>query len=557
MSLLTLALFIGPVWAGTTYYVSPNGNDAADGTSPSTPFRTLSRASQLSLGQGDSLLLERGGVWRAQQLIVRFANGSADQPVTVGAYGTGAAPKILGSIDVNDADWTPVPNRPNVYRNTVGRAANAFYDADRFVTRFTSVSQVYATPNSYASVGGSLYYNTGGKNIGSVDTKMGVSDRLMWVRDSQHVIVENIESSDSGRIGGGVSFKVDTSSDVTLRNLRADNAGRHHYEIVDSNRFLGENLQANYAMPGQGSTAFVSYSGVDSLTRHDNHVWKNIRYHDPATRSGIFYTHGDAVGDISIEGIYSDTGNPFSIATEGSNQKIVIKGGDVGGINLQGNNTTVDGLRVSGNNVNIQVDGDNNVLQNLLLDGIVLDSIKPAAIFITGVDNVVRFNTISMGPTPSRDVTGISVTSTGTAEVYGNVITNADNPVRYDNPTVFSDLNVFDNEVLQVFRTKYDLNSWKNLGYDLNSVIGNPIFEDPSIDDFTLLPGFPGHRLIDKILSDEQIPLDDFLGRVRMLTVPADAGAFQTVTIPEVSSLTFATLAFVAAAIAVRRRPMN
>jgi hypothetical protein len=44
----------------TTYYVSPSGNDAASGTSTSTPFRTISRINALDLNAGDKVLFQGG-----------------------------------------------------------------------------------------------------------------------------------------------------------------------------------------------------------------------------------------------------------------------------------------------------------------------------------------------------------------------------------------------------------------------------------------------------------------------------------------------------------------
>ena len=78
---------------GTTYYVSPNGNDANNGKSPQTAWQTLAAVSnrQVQFRSGDAVLLERGGVYRYAGS-VKLANG-----VYYGAYGTGDKPCIYGS----------------------------------------------------------------------------------------------------------------------------------------------------------------------------------------------------------------------------------------------------------------------------------------------------------------------------------------------------------------------------------------------------------------------------------------------------------------------------
>ena len=75
---------------GTTYYVSPNGNDASAGTSSSSPIKTLGRASGLALNPGDSVLLQGGSTFSGK-LALWNRNGSAGNPITVGSYGGGKA----------------------------------------------------------------------------------------------------------------------------------------------------------------------------------------------------------------------------------------------------------------------------------------------------------------------------------------------------------------------------------------------------------------------------------------------------------------------------------
>jgi hypothetical protein len=84
--------------AGTFYVDSAQGNDANSGTSPSQAWATLAKANQANLQPGQSLLFKRGGQW-AGPLNIGWS-GTATQPITVGAYGTGALPLINGSSTV-------------------------------------------------------------------------------------------------------------------------------------------------------------------------------------------------------------------------------------------------------------------------------------------------------------------------------------------------------------------------------------------------------------------------------------------------------------------------
>src|SRR5262249_55044824 len=46
-----------------TFYVSPTGNDANNGTDPLTPWKTLAKVNATVFAPGDTILFQRGGEW--------------------------------------------------------------------------------------------------------------------------------------------------------------------------------------------------------------------------------------------------------------------------------------------------------------------------------------------------------------------------------------------------------------------------------------------------------------------------------------------------------------
>ena len=77
--------------SGRAYYFSQNGDDGNDGLSPDTPLKTLKQISNIDFCPGDSVLLERGSLFRG--------GISIDKPgILLSAYGTGDKPKIYGSL---------------------------------------------------------------------------------------------------------------------------------------------------------------------------------------------------------------------------------------------------------------------------------------------------------------------------------------------------------------------------------------------------------------------------------------------------------------------------
>ena len=99
---------------GEVYYFSSlRGDDAADGKTPDTPWKSLVKASDLP--EKSTILIECGSVYHEAP---RPGDSSLIYPksgMTFASYGKGAKPVIYGSIDAKGAEnWTPVAL--NVYR---------------------------------------------------------------------------------------------------------------------------------------------------------------------------------------------------------------------------------------------------------------------------------------------------------------------------------------------------------------------------------------------------------------------------------------------------------
>ncbi|MCS6917683.1 MAG: right-handed parallel beta-helix repeat-containing protein [Chitinophagales bacterium] len=90
--------------AQSSYYLSPSGNDANNGTSPAQAWRTLARASQQAFQPGDSLLLESGGVYRGTLWL--HGSGTAAAPIVISSYGAGSKPLISGEEPLQNPSWS-------------------------------------------------------------------------------------------------------------------------------------------------------------------------------------------------------------------------------------------------------------------------------------------------------------------------------------------------------------------------------------------------------------------------------------------------------------------
>lgn len=97
----------GNVASATEYFLdSAGGDDANDGKSPETAWRSLERLDKAALEPGDVVRFRRDRVWRGT---LRPKSGSEGKPVVYSDYGDGAKPRILQSVDLSSPEfWTKI-----------------------------------------------------------------------------------------------------------------------------------------------------------------------------------------------------------------------------------------------------------------------------------------------------------------------------------------------------------------------------------------------------------------------------------------------------------------
>ncbi|HEX4796007.1 MAG TPA: right-handed parallel beta-helix repeat-containing protein [Humisphaera sp.] len=88
---------ITPAPGARVYYVSSSaGSDSNDGLSPQSPLASIVvGVSKLRDHSADELLLACGDVWHAGLAVWRKSGKSADEPMVIGSYGSGARPLLM------------------------------------------------------------------------------------------------------------------------------------------------------------------------------------------------------------------------------------------------------------------------------------------------------------------------------------------------------------------------------------------------------------------------------------------------------------------------------
>jgi hypothetical protein len=102
-SLLHLTIFcialllLVPEAGGTEYYLRPAGDDSAPGTSPEKAWKSIDKVNATTFKPGDKILFEGGETFNGSLNFGMVDSGTAENPVTVGSYGTGRAAIRSGS----------------------------------------------------------------------------------------------------------------------------------------------------------------------------------------------------------------------------------------------------------------------------------------------------------------------------------------------------------------------------------------------------------------------------------------------------------------------------
>ncbi|MEO3807586.1 hypothetical protein ABGB17_01140 [Sphaerisporangium sp. B11E5] len=242
----------GHAAAGRTFYVDASqGDDDARGTGPKDAWRSLGRAGEADLRPGDTLLLRRGRRWTGT--LELSGKGTAARPIVVGAYGSGARPRITATGD----DCVVVAG--SYFRVSELRASRCGWAGFRVEGRYNDLWDVYADRN----VTGVWFTPDGARNV-LRGSQMRGNDR-MSVDDDQ-------PDNDSGAFG------------VLLNG--------------DDNRVVGNLITGSYARSKDyvaDGAAVEVYGGDRNVVAHnvarDNETFTELGHEPGGTATGNLFAH--------------------------------------------------------------------------------------------------------------------------------------------------------------------------------------------------------------------------------------------------------------------------
>ena len=206
---------------GTTYYVSPNGDDYNDGLTPETAWKTLDGliTNGWLFEPGDAVLFERGGIYRRNSPITLKSG------MTLGAYGEGYKPLLYGSATnyAWGANWEPSRKQYVWKISTYTREAGiiVFNNGEEVGTpHYFGVNELQKNGDFYHNVDEStlyLYLDKGYPNVVYDSIEIGTRENLFTIpEETTDIFVDNLAM----RYCGMFTFDIDEfTENVHFSNL--------------------------------------------------------------------------------------------------------------------------------------------------------------------------------------------------------------------------------------------------------------------------------------------------------------------------------------------------
>ena len=275
-----------PTITGTTYYVSPTGNDNNSGTSPSAAWKTVNRVNHASLAPGDGVLFQAGASF-SDAVLMPPSSGTQSKPIVFGSYGTGQAVITQGAWFVqNDLAFENLGFGSTFYggSNTQGTSNDILLD---------QVTIQMADGNQSLGLFGN---GTGWTIENSTVNNSGLSGMLLW--GSGYLVTGNTITNTGAYTGNGYNnhgIYLD-ASDTTITNNRISNFEASGISV----RYHGSTIQGNTISNGEIGIDFFQTDTVAGTA-----MWKGNKI-SGTTTAGIYISPSGSGGDTMESFIIED-----------------------------------------------------------------------------------------------------------------------------------------------------------------------------------------------------------------------------------------------------------
>lgn len=284
--------------AGTAYFINNQAGSNCSDSGPHSagqPWCTFGPANAIrTFLPGDQILLARGGTWNQELSLT--GHGTAEAPITLGAYGAGANPRILRNqatsdicVLLTDAGYWNISNLE------VGRASvGILMHYTQLFNNGISISNIYAHDNKGIWSGYSTEYRVShhvadpfasSLNINlSSGILFNVASYLTYT--SSQYVLKGVTVSDIRGTGNLDSVSFDAEAD-TFDNQDGQNA----FQDVVLNRLFLSNDNGHaakvYQSAGLGCSDSLRLLGMTNVTVMNSVLYEEAACHTPTGTAAV------------------------------------------------------------------------------------------------------------------------------------------------------------------------------------------------------------------------------------------------------------------------------
>ena len=293
-------------WAAIYYVDATNGNNSNNGLSMSSAWKTIAKVNASTFYPGDQILFNKGDTWREQLTVP--SSGSSGNPITIGAYGSGALPVINGA-NLLSSGWTQFSS--TVWQASVTTRPNqVFFDGIRG-TPETSTSNLNAAKEWYWASNVLYVYSTSDPATAYTNPGVEVSQRTYNISENgkSYVTIQNLNLQNSNTYGlllGGAA------SNIIIDGCTVGHSYIHGISSVGSAETQSVTIQ-NCTVNWNGSCGINVDTPSHHWTIQDNIVHNNSQVYI-AGDGNFLYSGGIKgwAGNDSVKGIIIQRNKVYS-----------------------------------------------------------------------------------------------------------------------------------------------------------------------------------------------------------------------------------------------------
>jgi hypothetical protein len=256
--------------SGTSYYVDPAGDDNNNGTSPATAWKTISKINTQTFLPGDLLLFKSGGSWSGNLQLL--GSGTAEAPIVIDQYGTGAAPVINGGGLTNASVTLSLSNQSYWEINNL-EITNTITSGLHYSVTGIKVNNPTTTANTHIYIKNCYVHDVNSTGVGNSNYNKG-SGGIIFTGLINEVLVQNCHVANCQIEGIRTSSTVRASHVIFDHNLIENIYG----DGIVLNGVTGGSMITNNTIRNACISNAANYAGAWTYNSYQTTISNNEVY---------------------------------------------------------------------------------------------------------------------------------------------------------------------------------------------------------------------------------------------------------------------------------------